>query len=252
MSRPFVPVSAESNESSEQPYRVRVHPRARHVRLRVDPREGLIVTIPAHFDRRRIPRLLAERAEWIRHVRDQHTAIRKEREPAVLAQRPERISLPAIEREWRVQYRTTRRLRLGLETRPEQLIFHLPALAGDDLDRRISGALKKWLLACGRRVLPPWVAGLAAAHGFRYRSVRVRNQRSRWGSCSTRGDLSINARLLLCPASACEYVLVHELVHTVHPDHSSAFWGRVAELVPDHRHQQSLLRTTWVGLPDWV
>ncbi|TVS11546.1 MAG: M48 family peptidase [Wenzhouxiangella sp.] len=252
MFRPFLPVSTESSESSELPYRVRVHPRARHVRLRIDPRQGLIVTVPARFDRRRIPALLADRAEWIRRVQDGQAAIRNDHEPALLGNRPARISLPAIDREWSVDYRTTRRRRLALEEQTDRLVFHLPALADDALDQRISVALKKWLLASGRHTLPQWVAHLAAAHGFRYGAVRVRNQRSRWGSCSSRGDLSINARLLFCPAPACEYVLVHELVHTVHPDHSPAFWNRVAELVPDYQRQQSALTNAWLCLPEWV
>ena len=245
-------MSADPAELFHPPCQVREHPRARHVRLRVDPREGLIVTVPPHFDRRRLAAVLAQRADWIEAVQERQAMLRQAADPKCLGMRPQRIGLAAVGRVWTVDYQFTRRRRMALEEHPERLVLLLPQLASDELDRMVAAYLKQWLLRCGRRWLSPWVAQLAKQHGFAYRSAQIRNQSSRWGSCSARGVLSLNARLLFCEPATCEYVLIHELTHTVHPDHSPVFWARVAETVPDHRRHQAALKEVWLRLPDWV
>ncbi|MFW5815720.1 MAG: M48 family metallopeptidase [Wenzhouxiangella sp.] len=241
-------------------YQVRVHPRARHVRLRMDPRAGLVVTVPARFDRRRLPALLEARADWIRQARQRQAAARAGLDCAVLGLRPRRVALAALDRSWAVVYEPAPRPRLEFREEAGNLVglvlqigvLDLGRLLGKALDERVAGRLRRWLMERAQRHLAARVAALAAEHGFAYRKVRIRNQRARWGSCSSRGDLSLNMRLMFCSPAACDYVLLHELVHTVHSDHSAAFWGRVAELMPDYRHQQDRLQDVWLRLPDWI
>jgi predicted metal-dependent hydrolase len=72
---------------------------------------------------------------------------------------------------------------------------------------------------------------LAAQHGFRYGRAGIRNQKSRWGSCSARNHISLNIQLLALPGHLRDYVILHELVHTEHKNHSQRFWHRLNELV---------------------
>jgi len=76
-------------------------------------------------------------------------------------------------------------------------------------------------------VLPVQLAQLAQLHGFKYSAVKIRKSKSRWGSCSTKGTISLSFYLLLLPEHLIEYVLLHELCHTVHLNHSPAFWALV-------------------------
>jgi predicted metal-dependent hydrolase len=72
---------------------------------------------------------------------------------------------------------------------------------------------------------------LAAQHGFRYGRAGIRNQKSRWGSCSVRNNISLNIHLLALPGHLQDYVILHELVHTEHKNHSKRFWARLDGLV---------------------
>jgi predicted metal-dependent hydrolase len=77
--------------------------------------------------------------------------------------------------------------------------------------------------AAAREKLPPRVEELARLHGLRYRSVSVRNARTRWGSCSARDDISLSIRLMRLPDELIDYIILHELCHTVHKNHGPRF-----------------------------
>lgn len=79
-------------------------------------------------------------------------------------------------------------------------------------------------------------------YSLRYRKVFVRNQKSRWGSCSLAGNLSFNYRLIFLPPALADYVIVHELCHLREMNHSRAFWWLVAEAIPDYAACRKELR----------
>lgn len=92
--------------------------------------------------------------------------------------------------------------------------------------------------------LPPRVRELAKAHGLEVRisAVSVRNQRTRWGSCSARGKISLNWRLVQVPPLVRDYVILHEIAHLVHLNHSARFWKLVESLCPGYRAQEAWLK----------
>jgi predicted metal-dependent hydrolase len=90
--------------------------------------------------------------------------------------------------------------------------------------------------------LPAHLYHLAAHHGLTVSGVSVRNQRSRWGSCSPSGHISLNWRLVLMPENVRDYVLIHELMHLRRLDHSRHFWRLVAHACPNYQHARKWLR----------
>jgi len=82
----------------------------------------------------------------------------------------------------------------------------------------------------------------ASQHGFSFTKFGITSARTRWGSCSQKGSLNFSWRLVMAPMEAINYVVVHELVHTRHHNHSRAFWSAVAQIMPDYRQRRSWLK----------
>lgn len=91
-------------------------------------------------------------------------------------------------------------------------------------------AIKAALRHRAKQILPQRLAQLAAQHSLKYTSANVRDSHSRWGSCSTRGSISLSIYLVLLPIELIDYVLRHELCHTVHMNHSQQFWALLDKL----------------------
>ena len=97
-----------------------------------------------------------------------------------------------------------------------------------------------WNLA--RRELPPLVAQQASRHGYSVKSVKVRNQRTRWGSCSPRAGISLNWRLVQTPDFVRDYIILHELAHLRHLNHSARYWAEVKRICPDYERAEAWLK----------
>jgi len=221
--------------------------RAKHVRFKMTVESGLVVVIPTGFDRDRIPGLVREKAAWIERASDRVGSRRRAIEETSV--RPERISFRAIDREWDVAWRPASTERVALrEADGERLI--LTGAVEDPAHWR--PALKRWVLDQGREHLIPWLLELADACDVGVKRTSIRCQKTRWGSFSTRGTVSLNAQLLFLPRACARYVLHHELCHTAHPDHSLDFWARLKRFEPDADRLRHAMREAWRYVPGWL
>ena len=99
-----------------------------------------------------------------------------------------------------------------------------------------------------RREIPPRVEMFARKAGVSYGRITIRNQKSRWGSCSSRGNLNFNCLLMLAPPGVTDYVIVHELCHRIEMNHSARFWAEVERVMPDYRVPRKWLRDHGSGI----
>jgi predicted metal-dependent hydrolase len=89
---------------------------------------------------------------------------------------------------------------------------------------------------------------LAKNNGFSYNRVFIRNQKTRWGSCSSKNNISLNMKLVKLPGGLIDYVIMHELVHTHKKDHSKAFWAEMDKFVGNGKKMASKLKRYGIGL----
>ncbi len=106
----------------------------------------------------------------------------------------------------------------------------------------IARLLKDWYKQQANTLLPRRTRELANQIGLQPRDIEIKTYRARWGSCALSGDIQLNWKLLMAPVAVIDYVIIHELCHLQHHNHSSAFWDLVETFEPNHRAHRAWLR----------
>lgn len=218
-------------------YALRVSPRAHRMSIRVKPYIGLEVVIPKRFPRHQIARILQQHQDWITQQLQQqsHTF-----QPVSL---PQSLTLPAIDRHWSIEYITADSN--SLTTTTDRLIIQSTD------EKKAIERLRKFIRQTAQREFPPRLQALADKLAVRYHKISIRSQKSRWGSCSSKGTISLNDQLLFMPADTLQYLMIHELCHTRHMNHSAAFWKQVEKYCPDYQLHEQRLNHAREQIPQW-
>ncbi|MEB3337435.1 MAG: SprT family zinc-dependent metalloprotease [Leptolyngbyaceae bacterium] len=231
------------------PYTVRKSLKSKLVRLQVSLERGVEVIIPKGFDPKQIPEILHRKRLWLerslQRVEEQHQNALAQATDAL----PEQIVLSAIAQTWQVEYQPTASSRVTCRESPDHRLV-LTGLVSDTATCKL--VLQQWLIQKGRKHLVPWLQSVSKTSQLPFRKVTVRHQKSKWGSCTDQKNISLNCKLLLLPAPVVNYVLVHELCHTVHLNHSAQFWSLVGSHEANYQTLKKELRQVEREIPSWV
>ncbi|MCL4535785.1 MAG: M48 family metallopeptidase [Bacteroidetes bacterium] len=242
-------ISSKANIPPLPEYTVRESARARYFRIKVSARDGVQVIVPRGFDRSRIPGLVRERQQWIanatRHVAEQRLLLERE----ALAGLPDEVTLRALGETWKVEYRATSAPWVAAVEAGAGRLFVRGAVADAEACRE---ALRRWVLRRASASLVPWLERVSRELKLPFTKAVVRSQRTRWGSCSKHGTISLNCKLLFLPPELARYIFIHELCHTIHFNHSSRFWAAVRKRQPDCQTTKAALHKAWRYVPGWM
>lgn len=210
--------------------------RASHVRIRVGPDGRLRASLPLYAPAFLVKRLLKTSREELRAMlAEQHEGIVFEHGMQIGK------SHTLVVRPVTAKQVTTKRY-------GQQIIVSLPkdtTLHHPTTQRKIRDAVIEALRIEAKSYLPKRLAYLATAGGYSYEKVRFSHASGRWGSCSSNGTISLNIALMKLPFELIDYVLVHELSHTIEMNHSKAFWNLVGETDPLYKlHRLALKKET--------
>lgn len=232
------------DEAIAPPWNIRRSARARRLCARVH-RDGRVdIVIPQRAPATVVQDFMARHRNWIETKAAQARALA----PPAAAFPPERIALPALGRSLRVHLAGGRQ-----PPRVRLLADGILAIKGEVATQAaLRRALQRWLMACARVELGGMLRHIAAEHGFHYSGISIRRQRTRWGSCSTRRRISLNVCLMFQPVDVVRYLLIHELAHTLHMNHSDRFWATVARCCPNWRTLDRELLRGWRHVPSWL
>lgn len=225
------------SKSTNFKYSLKVSARARYVRLAIKPYQGLEVVIPKRFPKKQIPRILQQHEEWITTQLQNH---QHSLQPVEL---PGHVSITLTDTDFPVRYEPSSKP--ALRERQDHLnILHSTDLQAVEL-------LRAWIRDKAKKVLNAKLEDVAGEFGFNYKKCIIRSQKSRWGSRSSSGTISLNDQLLFMPAQTVQYLMIHELCHTHHMNHSRQFWRLVEKYCADYKKHEQVLaqRKEWV--PDW-
>lgn len=224
--------------------------RAKHVGLRLSRQAGLQVTVPRGVTLARVDAVVVAKSAWIIKHLTRFAAMPPARPvPSVPAPLPLTIELPALGETWAVAYAQSELSGVRASILAPGELQLRGAVADEELCRRV---LRLWLGQRAEMTLLPQLQELATITGFRYGRGQIRGQRTRWGSCSGRGTISLNWHLLFLTPEQVRYVLLHELCHTVELNHSPRFWRLLQQHQPDSEALRKSMRRAWQELPAWL
>ncbi|QEQ56799.1 M48 family metallopeptidase [Chlorobium phaeovibrioides] len=234
---------------SDISYTLKVSRRSKYARLKMVPREGLVVVVPEGYDRKQIPVLLKRYEDWIRRAAGRLERQQPDEHPLLPGGLPSSVVFRSVGEEWRVEYDPALRKRVERNGDGGSSVL-LPVEDARRDDAR--DHLLLWLRKRAAVILLPMLEERSRALGLRYASAGVRLQKSRWGSCSGRGRITLNTKLLFLPPELARYIMTHELCHTAEMNHSGSFWRLVQRHDPDFRQHDRAMRDAWKYVPGWV
>jgi predicted metal-dependent hydrolase len=222
-------------------YKIRKHRLAKYVKLRASTERGLEITVPIRFNPKEIPLILEENKNWILKQLSK-LQIKK------IDTLPEHIALHAINQTWRVYY-VECDSKFEMIARPNQEIV----LVGHLHDKQFcQDKLIHWVKNVAKEYLSSQIELLSRQTELDFNSLTIRDQHTLWGSCTAKKSISLNYKLIFMPHRLLQYVIIHELCHTQHLNHSERFWNQVAMYDPAWRAHRHELRHANHYIPNWV
>ena len=206
-------------------YSVRRSPRARRIRVSVDPHDGIQVVLPQRAAAREAEAAIIELRPWIEKRLAEAEEVRQR-----IAARGNTVPFLGQDLRLVTEAGRTRAHRKGDA-------LHVPK---DPRKRR--DAIERWYRRTARAEIAPRLDLATRAIGKPYSALTIRGQRTRWGSCSATGAMSFNWRLLLGPEDVLDYVIWHEACHLLVMDHSPRFWSLVERHLPQYQRPRRWLR----------
>jgi predicted metal-dependent hydrolase len=108
--------------------------------------------------------------------------------------------------------------------------------------------LKSWMIVKAEELIKKRTVEYSNLIGVNYNTIRIKDTKTRWGSCSSKRNLNFNFRILMAPEQVMDYIIVHELCHLKHMNHSKEFWNAVAQYMPDYEKQKEWLKVNGMKL----
>jgi len=236
----------ERDEPGQMPgFSVRVSARAKRLSIKVFPRGRVEVVAPRRTSARAVKAFVEENEAWICRARESFAASYTQ-ESFLL---PKRIDLPTIGETYIVNYKP----QPNTETVKYRCGHRIVTLSGKTGDRDAClKALKRWLSETARTAFRPRLEALAERTDLPFGKMHIRLQRTCWGSRSSSGTISLNLSLLFLAPELTRYLMIHELSHGRHMNHSKRFWKLVSKHEPEYKSLDRRLGESWRDVPNWL
>jgi predicted metal-dependent hydrolase len=212
--------------------------KARNLRITINPANGIKVTVPRFASMDNAFRFVEEKKKWIKNNLEKYKNYRSS----------QTIFQPGTEfRTYKHElfFENTSDTDLKAKIKEGRITILYPSVdillsqSGQNLVRK---AIEYALRLEAKAILPDRIAQIAKKYGFNYKSTRFKNLKSRWGSCSSAGNINLNIHLMRLPDHLINYVILHELVHTVHRNHGKGFWDMLNALCGDAKGLRNEMR----------
>jgi len=216
-------------------YTVRRSGRAKKLRLQVGLETGLEVIAPEKFNLNALEDILRNKQNWIIDKLDHFARLVENR---LFHLRQDGWRVPYRGREFEVATAVIPGAARRVAVEEGRLVVMVP----EGAEREAGAVLEQWFRSMARLLIHQRLRVVNEKLNLSFNRVFIRDQKTRWGSCSQQGNLNFNWRLVMAPPSVIDYIVIHELLHLVEPNHSKRFWTLVEEICPDYKAHRAWLR----------
>ena len=223
-------------------YIIKRSARAKHVRLEVRQETGLTVVIPRSYKLKQLPTLLESKGNWILDKLTKYGQVQS------LSDKKEAKSgdtIPYLGQNLEVIKRQNRGNANSIKLERNRLVVAIGSASS-----RLNLVLEQWYRMQAAKLIKERADKLSARLGLTYNRIIIRGQKTRWGSCSHKGNLSFNWKLIMAPEPVIDYVIIHELAHLKEMNHTKRFWELVGEHCPRWREHKKWLKDHQTELAD--
>ncbi len=212
----------------------RPHPRAKHLKISVEADGSVIVSSPPGTSIKRIEKLVQEKKAWI--VQQQENISQRSFVPVTDQQ------LWLFGQKFKITPQPTQNKKGRILKKSNEIILNYsPEIIADQ--QSITDKLNQYLKKTARAYLEPRTQHLSHKLGVKYKRLFLREQKTRWGSCSGKNNLNFNWRLVHFEPAVIDYVIIHELAHLKHRNHSKKFWELVSQFSPEYQLHRRWLKS---------
>ena len=212
--------------------------RAKKINISIKPFEGIVVSFPYYVSYKAAEEVALSKKDWIKK------SIAKiknyESKKVVYHEASEFFT-----RSHKLVIQKKSEGNIGVVVRNGKISVKIPFnkdVFSDEVQSAIRSGIDRALRNEAKEYLPLRVERLARDFGFTYNQVYCKNLKSRWGSCSVRNNINLNIHLMRLPEELIDYVILHELCHTIHKNHSKRYWNKLESVYPDSKSADKKLR----------
>jgi predicted metal-dependent hydrolase len=222
-------------------YRIRRSQRVANARIVVKPGQVEIVA-PWQIPEHKLHKFMEAKQQWVTQALKKMAATSPGQNGFVPAEYKLGVEITYQGKAYPLIFKPSKLKKVKIEF-ANGYIAHIPqTLVADDTSQEIKEALIRWMKKQTKILVEQMVRNHADHKQLYPRTITVKTQKSRWGSCGIHNDININWLLLMAPEEVLEYVVVHELCHIKVKNHSSQFWALVAEHLPDYKSRRLWLK----------
>jgi len=213
--------------------------RARRLTIRVKSADDVRVTIPWHISYKQAEAFVREKEVWIKGTQEKITE-----KAGVRTIFNELTEFSTLHHELRIERIEGEKVQRKISN--GKILVSVPfthEIASKPVQEKIQTAILEAWRKEAKAILPGRIQLLSKQYGFQYRSLSIKNMKSRWGSCTGRNGINLNLHLVRLPEHLSDYIILHELVHTIHKNHGKYFWESLDKLVGDAKGKARELKS---------
>jgi predicted metal-dependent hydrolase len=212
--------------------------RSRGMSLKIHPVKGICVSIPYYWTYKDAEVILKENRDWVENSIKKLSALEKKTNPFT------------EKTDYKTKFHSVKILPwpgedISYTLKNQLLTIYFPStrnILDRDIQEAIRFRIEETLRKEAKEYLPLRVESFASKMNFKYKKVTIKNMKSRWGSCSASNQINLSLHLLRIPEELCDYVILHELCHTVHKNHGKKFWDLLSSVCPQAKAKDKEMR----------